>query len=305
MRAGLKTLVIIIAVIAVVTVVMTVTPLGWSLARSFIERQVVRDSDLDITIGSLRGNLLTHATLRDITLTAPEVGVILSVDELAIEYSLPALVGGRTVSSEIRIADAHFLVEMGEDGRPAGWSMLARGEEREDDEGMGLGISLLIEASDLSGRIVSEARGYDIDLRGVDAGSSVEIGSAATADAEALEHFEVTLAGSTSLVLPTMLSPIDALLSCAISGDRSSAVVELDLESAAIAIGASGGVRVVDRSLERIAVESSGELETLALVFGWESMSGGVHITGSIDGPFGSPAWEAELTSGGAVVHGV
>ena len=85
MRAALKTSLIIIAIIAVVTVVMTMTPLGWSLARSFIERQIVRDSDLDLTIGSLRGTLLTHATLKDITLTAPEVGVILSVDELALE----------------------------------------------------------------------------------------------------------------------------------------------------------------------------------------------------------------------------
>ena len=317
MRAGLKTLLIIIAVIVVVTVAMTMTPLGWSLARSFIERQIVGDSDLALTIGSLRGNLLTHATLESITLTAPDVGVILSVDELALEYSLPALVGGRTVSSDISIADAHFLVEMGEDGRPAGWSMLARGEEREDDEGMGLGISINIEASDLSGMIVSEARGYDINLRGVDADagiemgpsstadSSVEIGSAATADAEALEHFEMALVGSTSLVLPTMLSPVDAVLSCVISGDRSSVVAELDLESAAIAIGASGGVRVGDSMLEGIAIESSAELETLALILGWENMSGGVHITGSIDGPFGSPAWEAKLTSGGAVVHGV
>ena len=115
MRAGLKTLLIIIAVIVVVTVAMTMTPLGWSLARSFIERQIVGDSDLALTIGSLRGNLLTHATLESITLTAPDVGVILSVDELALEYSLPALVGGRTVSSDISIADAHFLVEMGED----------------------------------------------------------------------------------------------------------------------------------------------------------------------------------------------
>lgn len=305
MRTGLKTLLVIIAIIAVVIVTMTMTPLGWSVARSVIERQIVGGSDLDLTIGSLRGNLLTHVVLKDITLAAPDVGVILSVDELALRYSLPALVGGRTVSSDISIADARFLVEIGEDGRPAGWSMLARGEEREDDEGTGLGISISIEASDLSGMIVSEARGYDIDLRGVDGDAGIEIGARAAADAEASRHFEVALAGSTSLVLPTMLSPVEAQVSCAISGDRSSAVAELELDSSAVVIGASGGVRVGERSLERIVVESSVELETLALIFGWESMSGGVRINGSIDGPFESPAWEAELASGGAVVHGV
>ena len=128
MRAGLKTLLVIIAIIVVIIVTMTMTPLGWSVARSVIERQIVGGSDLDLTIGSLRGNLLTHVVLKDITLTAPDVGVILSVDELALRYSLPALVGGRTVSSDVRIADARFLVEMGEDGRPAGWSMLVRGD---------------------------------------------------------------------------------------------------------------------------------------------------------------------------------
>ncbi len=305
MRTGLKTLLIIIAILAVITIIMTMTPIGWSVARSFIERTVVGDSGLDLTIGSLRGSLLTHATLGDITLTAPEVGVILSVEELTLKYSLPALVGARTVASDIRIVDARFLVEMGEDGRPAGWSMFAQGDEREDNEGPGLGISLSIDAANLSGRIISRSEGYDVGLRGVDVDAGMSIGPPALANAEVSEHFEVTLVGSTSMVLPTMLSPVEALLSCAASGDMSSVRTELSLESPAIAIGVRGGVRISDGSLEEVAVESSADLADLASVFGWKNMSGGVHITGSVDGPFESLIWEAELASDGSVVEGV
>ncbi len=302
MRTGLKTLLIIIAILAAVSVVATMTPVGWSVARSSIERAVVSGNDLSLTIGSLHGNLFNNATLENVTLTDPEIGVILSLDELALEYSLPALVRSRIISPDIRIVDADLLVEMGEDGRPVGWSKFAGAEAREDDTGFGWGISAHVAVSSLSGRIVSQAGGYDIDLRGIDIDVGVDIDARTMSDAEASEYFEVTLAGTTDVMLSTMLFPVETFLSCAASGDRSSAAAELALESPAISIGARGGVHAGDGSFDAIAVELSADLEALSDIFGWGRMSGEAHLTGNVDGPFGSPVWEGELASDGAVI---
>jgi hypothetical protein len=304
-RTALKALLIIIAILVVFTVVATMTPVGWSVARSFIEQAVVSGNGLDLTIGSLRGNLFNHATLKDVTLTDPEIGVILSLDELALEYSLPALLGSRILAPDIRIADARVLVEMGEDGRPGGWSRFVGGEVREGETGLGWGICAHVAASNLSGRVISEAEGYDVDLRGIDIDARVDIDARATADAQVYECFDVALAGSANVVFPTMLSPVEAFLSCVVSGDRSSATAEIALESSAIAIEARGGVRACDGSFDAVDVESSADLEALAAVFGWGDMSGEARVTGSIEGPFKSPVWEGKLVSGGAVAGGV
>ena len=121
---------IIVGVLAALVFVLVATPVGWGLASRLIEDAAADATGLDLVIGALSGNLLSNATLEDLTLAAPDGPPVFTAEKIELEYSLRGLLSRRLDVPTLRVEDAELLIVRGHDGEFVGWSAL--GDEVSD-----------------------------------------------------------------------------------------------------------------------------------------------------------------------------
>jgi len=121
----------VLAIVLAIAVLALETPPGRRAAAGWLEERVARTTGLSLSLGSLHGNLLTHARVESLRLEAPDGTVLLAAATVEGRYNLPALARRRVLVPELRIESLRLIVEIGEDGLPVGWP----GGGRPDDPG--------------------------------------------------------------------------------------------------------------------------------------------------------------------------
>ncbi len=112
-HAGFAGLVVagILVLAAIGVLILTQTQLGRDFLRDRVVDVLTRNSRGIIRIGEVRGNLLRDVTLIDVSITDSSGAPLIIADTIYTEYGLRALFGKRIVLSNLRIVNAHVVVE--------------------------------------------------------------------------------------------------------------------------------------------------------------------------------------------------
>ncbi len=100
------------------------TPVGWRVAVAGLEA-AVRGTGLELSIGSLSGNLLRRVTIEDVALREPGGRTIATIDRIEAEFAFGGLVRRHIVIPKLRVTGAELLFVVGPDGKLIGWSRFA------------------------------------------------------------------------------------------------------------------------------------------------------------------------------------
>ncbi|MGK2935423.1 MAG: translocation/assembly module TamB domain-containing protein, partial [Gemmatimonadaceae bacterium] len=87
------------------------TDIGRSFGRDRVVDILTLNSRGIISIGEVRGNLLRDVTLIDVSITDSSGAPLIVADTIYTEYGLRALLGKRIVLSDLRIVNAHVVIE--------------------------------------------------------------------------------------------------------------------------------------------------------------------------------------------------
>jgi hypothetical protein len=297
---------VILGVLVALVVVLVMTPVGWRLASGLIERAVDRQTGLDLTIGSLRGNLLSNITVTDARMSVPDGPTILDVGEIEGAYNLGALVRGRVEVPRLRVSNARLLFEVGPDGELVGWSRFAKPAPDAAAAPDPWPIDVNVALTDWVIVVRDTAAGYGVEVAGLD----VEARGGP-------DEFRASLAGSLAVASATMTRPVRGTLSSELEGDETGVrIVRLEVPTVAGDVAVRGLLSFGDPvpSLD-LAVESTIDLATVSSLAerGTDgdparapvALAGHVEILASVEGPADSLGYRASVAGTGLVVGGV
>lgn len=295
---------VILGVLVALVVVLAMTPIGWRIATGIIEGAVDREMGLDLTIGSLRGNLLSDMTVTDARLSVPGGPTILEIEKIEGAYSLSALVRRRVVVPTLRVSNAELLFDIGPDGRLVGWSQFAKPAVDTVTAGDPWTIDVNLALTDWVVVVRDTAAGYEVQVAGLDVEAAGGPGD-----------FRASLEGSLAVASRALTRPVRGVLSSDLTGDGSGVrITRLDLptdvgEAAVRGLVSLGGPAP---SLD-LAVESGIDLAAVSSLVrregGGESaaavLEGGLDIVATVEGPVDSIRYRASIVGTGLVVQGV
>lgn len=299
MRTAASRLLIVGGILAVLVLVLARTPVGWRLAAGLIERSVGRSTGLELSVGSLHGNLLADVHLANVRIAAPGGPTIARLGTIDLRYSLPALTARRIVVRKLSIDDAEFVFKIGPDGKLVGWPQFAGGTPTSGSTRRPWPVEVHAELSNWRLAFRDSARGAAIDVADLDVTLS-----------GGPEAFEAAAEGSLR-VAAGLATPVTGRFVVDIAGGGGEVQIRsVDVRTGVAELRLAGDVVLAPRTGSRgavvdLAVEGSIDLAGVGEVIGLDGLRGRLDVTSAVDGPAGSPTYGASLQGEDLRIRGV
>ncbi len=304
MRTGLRVTIIavgIVGLLAALVFVLVATPVGWGLASGLVEDAASDATGLDLAIGALRGNLLSNATLDDLTLAAPDGSPVFTASKIEMHYSLLELLGRRLDVPTLRVEDAELLIVRGRDGKFVGWSALGADPDTtdEDEPGEPWTIDAAVELSNWHVVFADSATGTSIDVTGLDLEAT-----------GGPDDFEGAVTGSIRVDHGSLVAPLLGDLSAALEGDGERfAATSLMVRTNVGEIEGDGELVLpaAEDAPPRLDARANASLDltAAAALAGIEDLSGDLPVSGSLAGPVDALAYRGEVRAGSIDAVGI
>lgn len=211
---------VIAAAAALVVLALAATPLGWRLAVRVIEDRVSEATGLDLEIGSLSGNLLRHATLRDVTLSDSSGLTLLHVDSMSAGYDLIPLAAKRVVVHHARIDGVDLLFAFDRGGEMIGWPLGDPGSSATGSGPRAPPGDWSIEIGSISASSLSAV------VRDSGSGASVLLDGVVITGRGGPGAFDARLRGSLAVDAALLRRPVSAAFAGRVSGSGSRVVID-------------------------------------------------------------------------------
>lgn len=291
MRTGVRAAAVAAAIVGAVVAALTVTPVGWRIAGSALEA-AVRGNGLELTVGSLRGNLIRRVEVRGAELREPGGLIIARIDSLDAEYALGALLHKRVVVPKLRVRGAELLLVRGGDGRLVGWSRFGGpdGDPPRAARPSAWTVDALLDISGLRVALGDSAGTYGVEA------SDVAINARGGP-----RRFEASVSGGVALGASGLAEPVIGTFEARVGGGTGRVEIESARLASDIVDLASSGV-VAGDSLH-VAFDASVDLTALAVALGREDLGGAATVSGAVRAKAGEPAFDAAV-AGSALVLG-
>jgi autotransporter translocation and assembly factor TamB len=301
LKRALTILLVIAGVLVALVLLLVMTPVGWRIATGLLEGAVARQSGLNLTIGSLRGNLLSDVAITDARLSVPGGPTILEIDSIEGSYNLPALVRGRVVVPELRASNARVLFEVGPDGELTGWSRFVTPPADTTAPAKPWPVDVNLAFTEWTIVLRDTAAGYDVCL------SALDVEATGGPD-----EFRASLQGSLSVAASSLSRPVRGSLSSEIVGEgRGIRIERLDLATVAGRLAVSGSISFEGSAPTLdLAVQSTVDLAAASLLAGRGAdqaapeVQGGLELTAAVHGPVDAIRYGATVVGTGVAVGG-
>jgi hypothetical protein len=276
---------IVAAALAALLATFTVTPVGWRVAAAGL-RAAVRGTGLELTIGSLSGNLLRHVTIEDVALREPGGSTIARIDRIEARYALGGLILRRIVVPELRVTGAELLFVVGPDGKLVGWSRFAPEPAASGPDaarGRAWTVDVSLDARDLKAAYRDSAAGLAVEAAGV-----------AIEGRGGLPGYRAAADGAIALSAPRLERELAGRFTLAVSG--ADGRVTLEPSRLVTTVGEAGASGDMGGDGIHLAVDARLDLARLSDALGVAGLAGSAEIGGSADGPAESMAYEAHVS---------
>lgn len=283
---------VVAAALVAILATLAVTPVGWRLAVAGLSA-AVRGAGLELSIGTLSGNLLRRVTLEGVALSEPGGPTIARIERLEAEYALGGLVRRRIVVPKLRVTGAELLFVVGPDGKLVGWSRFApepAQETRDSGRGRAWAADIALDVS-----------GLDVAFRDSAAGLAVEAAGVTVEASGDPRSYRASAAGAISLSAAALRRELAGRFALVLSGDDGRIVLESS--RLVTTVGEAGVTGDAGESEINVAVEARLDLARLGEALGIAGLAGSADVVGSAGGPAESLAYRARV-SGRDIVMG-
>ncbi len=284
MRTALR-FAIVAAVLVALLATLTVTPVGWRVAVAGLEA-AARGADLELSIGSLSGNLLRRVTIEDVALRVPGGRTIATIDRIEAELAFGGLVRRHLVIPKLRVTGAELLFVVGPDGKLIGWSRFAPESEPgapATARGRAWTVDVALDVSDLSAAYRDSVSGL-----------AVEAGGVALGGRGGPSSYRATADGAIVLSAPALTRELAGRFALAVSGVDGRLTVEPS--RLVTTVGEAGGAGEVGGGAVRFDAEAWLDLARFGELLGVTGLAGSAEASCSAGGPAESLAYTARVS---------
>jgi hypothetical protein len=271
---------IVAAALAALLATLAVTPVGWRIASAGL-RAAVRGRGLDLSIGTLSGNLFRRVTIEGVALREPDGPTIASIERIEAEYALGGLVRRHIVVSKLRVTGAELLFVVGRDGKLVGWPRFAgRSGRPARVSGAPWTADVSLETVGLRAAFRDSAATFDLGITDV-----------AVLGRGGPQAYSVSVEGLIALSTERLADRVTGTFSVRAGGDRDRFTLEPTRVVTDVGEAAASG-QLVGGDL-RLAFDASADLARLGTLLGLLELDGTATASGTVSGPFGSLAYRA------------